>query len=179
MRSELKIGIVVGIVIVVGLIVFFVNNGDEDERKQNEPLNQPSQDNRTTQQPPAPIEPTPMTPSETSPPPVDPIEVVVKENDESNTPPQPGEEVIPAVKETSKPVEPVVVNPPPEPKKPRYHVVKSGENLYSISEMYFGQGNQTKGIKAIIKANSELIKNPDSIHPDWRLKIPYPEDIAP
>ena len=102
-----------------------------------------------------------------------------QENNESKTPPDPGEEITPTVIENPDPIEPVVVNPPPEPKKPRYHVVKTGENLYSISEMYFGQGNQAKGIKAIIKANSELIKNPDSIHPDWRLRIPYPEDIAP
>ena len=108
------------------------------------------------------------------PPPAEPVEVVIKEN---TTPPDPDKDVIPAVKE--EPIPPVIVVPEPEVKKPRYHVVKNGENLYTISEQYFGQGNQTAGTKAIQKANPDQIKDIDVIYPGWRLRIPYPEDITP
>ena len=83
------------------------------------------------------------------------------------------------VKEITPPVEPVVIEPIVEKKEPRYHVVQKGESLYTISEQYYGQGNQTKGTKAIQQANPERIKDINTIHPGWRLRIPYPEDIAP
>ena len=54
MRSELKIGIVVGIVIVVGLIIFLVNNSGDDDSNQNEPLYQSPDDNRVQEQSPHP-----------------------------------------------------------------------------------------------------------------------------
>ena len=180
MRSELKIGILVGVVIVVGIIIFVVKNTQNDDGQNNQ-MN-PNQDKsqlksqeKVTQNPPDPTKPTPTNPpgDDSQNPPVDPVEVVIKEDNESQTP----KEVIPVVKEES--IKPVIVAPEPEVKKPRYHVVKNGENLYTISEQYFGQGNQTAGTKAIQQANPEKIKDIDTIFPDWRLRIPYPEDIAP
>jgi LysM repeat protein len=180
MRSELKIGIVVGVVIVVGIIIFVVKNtqNDNDRNNQmnmNQDKTQLQSQGNVVQNPPDPIEPTPTNPSGdgTQDPPVESVEVVVKDDNESGI----DKEVIPAVKEEL--IKPVVVVPEPEVKAPRYHVVKSGENLYTISEQYFGQGNQTAGTKAIQKANPDLIKDVDVIHPGWRLRIPYPEDIAP
>jgi len=180
MRSELKIGIVVGIVIVVGIIIFVVkstqdNNDANNKMNTNQDKSQLPSQEKVTQYPPEPIEPKPTNPpgDDSQNPPVDPVEVVIKENNESQTP----KEVIPAVKE--KPVTPVIVVPEPEVKKPRYHVVKNGENLYTISEQYFGQGNQTAGTKAIQQANPEKIKDINTIFPGWRLRIPYPEDITP
>ena len=180
MRSELKIGIVVGVVIVVGIIIFVVNstqddNGRNDQINTNQDKTQSQE--KVTQNPPDPIEPTPTNlqgPAQQAPP-VESVEVVIKEDDMSQTPPD--KELIPAVKEET--ITPVIVVPEPEVKKPRYHVVKNNENLFTISEQYFGQGNQTKGTKAIQKANPDQIKDINVIHPDWRLRIPYPEDIAP
>ena len=177
MRSELKIGIVVGVVIVVGIIIFVVKStqDDNDQTKQMN-KNRDKASLQSAQNPPNPTEPTPTNPQGTGSQ-APPGEVVINKDNGLGTPTEPGEEVIPAVKE--EPFNPVIIVSEPEKKAPRYHVVKKAENLYSISEQYFGQGNQTAGTKAIQQANSELIKNPDSIFPGWRLRIPYPEDIAP
>ncbi len=189
MRSELKIGIAVGVVIVVGIIIFVVKR-TPDENGQNNQVNMNQEKNRlpspenVTRNPPNPIEPAPTNPpdvdqkeTEQKEPPVDSIEVVIKKDDRTQPPPTPDKEIIPAVKE--EPTKPVIVMPEPEVRKPRYHEVKSGENLYTISEQYYGQGNQTAGTKAIQKANPERIKDINVIKPGWRLRIPYPEDIVP
>lgn len=47
------------------------------------------------------------------------------------------------------------------------YTVKSGDNLSKIAKKYPGLS-----WKDIYEANTELIKNPDLIHPGWQLKIP-------
>ncbi|GGZ70761.1 LysM peptidoglycan-binding domain-containing protein [Algibacter mikhailovii] len=49
------------------------------------------------------------------------------------------------------------------------HIVKSGETLGGIAKKYFG--NPAK-YQDIFKANSDILKNPDLIHPDQELIIP-------
>ena len=49
------------------------------------------------------------------------------------------------------------------------HIVKSGETLGKIAKQYYG--NPAK-YQAIFKANSDILKNPDLIHPDQELIIP-------
>lgn len=49
------------------------------------------------------------------------------------------------------------------------HTVKSGETLGKIAKQYYG--NPSK-YQAIFKANSDILKNPDLIHPDQELIIP-------
>jgi nucleoid-associated protein YgaU len=49
------------------------------------------------------------------------------------------------------------------------HVVKSGETLGKIAKQYYG--NPSK-YQEIFKANSDILKNPDVIHPDQELIIP-------
>lgn len=49
------------------------------------------------------------------------------------------------------------------------HIVKSGETLGKIAKQYYG--NAAK-YNAIFKANSDILKNPDVIHPDQELIIP-------
>lgn len=49
------------------------------------------------------------------------------------------------------------------------HTVKSGESLSKIAKHYYGDPMKYKQIFA---ANSDLLKNPDIIHPDQVLVIP-------
>lgn len=49
------------------------------------------------------------------------------------------------------------------------HTVKSGETLGKIAKQYYG--NPAK-YQAIFEANSDILKNPDLIHPDQELIIP-------
>ena len=48
-----------------------------------------------------------------------------------------------------------------------FYTVKSGDNLSKIAKKYPGLS-----WKDIYEANTDLIKNPDLIHPGWQLKIP-------
>tara|TARA_R110001583_G_scaffold58076_1_gene173389 strand:+ start:110 stop:490 length:381 start_codon:yes stop_codon:yes gene_type:complete len=49
------------------------------------------------------------------------------------------------------------------------HTVKSGETLGKIAKHYYGNASK---YNAIFKANSDILKNPDVIHPDQELIIP-------
>jgi len=49
------------------------------------------------------------------------------------------------------------------------HTVKSGETLGKIAKQYYGNASK---YNAIFKANSDILKNPDVIHPDQELIIP-------
>ncbi|MCL6295818.1 LysM peptidoglycan-binding domain-containing protein [Jejuia spongiicola] len=49
------------------------------------------------------------------------------------------------------------------------HVVKPGETLGKIAKHYYGDVMKYKNIFA---ANSDILKNPDLIHPDQELIIP-------
>ncbi|EZH75354.1 peptidoglycan-binding protein [Aquimarina atlantica] len=49
------------------------------------------------------------------------------------------------------------------------HTVKSGESLSKIAKHYYGDPMK---YKAIFEANTNILKNPDVIHPDQELVIP-------
>lgn len=49
------------------------------------------------------------------------------------------------------------------------HVVKSGESLSKIAKHYYGDAMK---YKQIFNANTNILKNPDVIHPDQVLIIP-------
>ncbi len=49
------------------------------------------------------------------------------------------------------------------------HTVKSGETLGKIAKHYYGDASKYQKIFA---ANSDILKNPDLIHPDQELIIP-------
>jgi len=49
------------------------------------------------------------------------------------------------------------------------HVVKGGESLSKIAKHYYGDPMK---YKAIFEANTNILKNPDVIHPDQELIIP-------
>ncbi|WP_452219768.1 LysM peptidoglycan-binding domain-containing protein [Lacinutrix salivirga] len=49
------------------------------------------------------------------------------------------------------------------------HTVKSGETLGAIAKQYYGSAGK---YNAIFKANTDILKNPDVIHPNQELIIP-------
>lgn len=49
------------------------------------------------------------------------------------------------------------------------HTVKGGESLSKIAKHYYGDPMK---YKAIFEANTNILKNPDVIHPDQELIIP-------
>ena len=49
------------------------------------------------------------------------------------------------------------------------HIVKSGETLGKIAKHYYGDPMK---YKQIFQANSDILKNPDLIHPNQELVIP-------
>ena len=49
------------------------------------------------------------------------------------------------------------------------HTVKSGETLGKIAKKYYGKASKYQDI---FKANSDILKNPDVIHPNQELIIP-------
>lgn len=49
------------------------------------------------------------------------------------------------------------------------HVVKSGETLGKIAKHYYDNASKYQNI---FKANSDILKNPDLIHPGQELIIP-------
>ena len=51
------------------------------------------------------------------------------------------------------------------------HVVKSGESLSKISKHYYGDPMK---YQKIFEANTDILKNPDVIHPEQVLVIPNP-----
>ena len=50
-----------------------------------------------------------------------------------------------------------------------HHTVKSGESLSLIAKHYYGDPMK---YKQIFEANTDILKNPDLIHPGQELKIP-------
>ncbi|CDF79425.1 protein YgaU (CBM50) [Formosa agariphila KMM 3901] len=49
------------------------------------------------------------------------------------------------------------------------HTVKSGDTLGKIAKQYYGEASK---YKEIFEANTDILKNPDVIHPDQVLVIP-------
>ncbi|MFB9052247.1 LysM peptidoglycan-binding domain-containing protein [Formosa undariae] len=49
------------------------------------------------------------------------------------------------------------------------HIVKSGDTLGKIAKQYYGEASKYQDI---FKANTDILKNPDVIHPDQVLVIP-------
>ena len=49
------------------------------------------------------------------------------------------------------------------------HIVASGETLGKIAKQYYGNASK---YQEIFKANTNILKNPDVIHPDQELIIP-------
>ena len=153
MRSDLKIGIIVGVLLVVGLIAFFVSRGGETAEPQAPPT---MADNQTEPVRDYTAEPV----KEEAPPPVKEV-----------TPPPVKEEVAKPVKEE---IPPPVAEEKDDP-QPRYYVVKEGDNLSRIAQSFYAD---EKFAVVIQMANKDRIKDIDMVQPGWRLWIPYPDEAA-
>ena len=167
MRTDVKIGILLGVVLVLAAIAYFMIS-DKGVKTPPEPA--------------VSVEP----PSAESPP--EPKEVAAKDVKKIETPdtakgvpapvvviPKPAVEIVPKpVEETAAPAVKVTK---PEVRQPRYHTVKQGESLYKIAELYYGSGSK-ENCEVIYNANKKVIRNPDVINLGWRLRIPYPEEIT-
>ena len=187
MRSEMKIGLIVGVLLATGLIIYLVNQ-DQPVTDSAPDITLPLEESEFPNE----TEPATATAVTAEPPvvstePVDSTDQAVRlglpavEVDATIDLTKPQESVIPAVNEQPEPVVPDVVpepvDTPSEPDKPaaRYHTVNAGENLYRISELYFGEG---RFWKIVLDANPDVITNPDVIKEGWKLRIPYPEEVA-
>lgn len=154
MSTELKIGVLLGIVVVVGAAIFLVG-GEEAEPELEVVL--PRGETGETEGVATPGEPE-----------------VTRESVEPEAVEEP---VVPEVRVVTVPApvaEPVVVEKP-EPAGPRYHIVRANETLSSISKKYYGQ---EKHWGVIYKANSQIIKDPDKLTVGWRLRIPLAREVA-
>jgi len=153
MRTELRIGIVLGIVVVLFLVVLMVARRDGQEPV--EPAGTPPASSQPLQTAPAPEPPTDEDQRRTV--------VVVP-----LPPPEPC---------AVAPAEPAGATLEPEPvaRQPMYHIVQKGETLWGIAERYYGHGRFQK---VIYEANRSVIKNSDHLRPGWRLLIPDPQEVA-
>ncbi len=175
MRTDVKVGILVGVLIVTGAIIYVAtrdNNsapGTEDT-KTIEP-SKPSPD---------PDGPKPIVNSQppVNPKPVEPKpEITPKPEPQPEPEPKPEPQPEPLV--TPEPVvKPVVpVKTEPVNTEPWYYVVKRGDSLYQIAEQYYGEGNG-RYWKVIYDANKQVIGEADRLEVGWILNIPRPEDVA-
>ncbi len=53
------------------------------------------------------------------------------------------------------------------------HTVARGDTLGKISKTYYGKAGK---YMTIFNANTNILKDPNMIHPDQELVIPFPED---
>jgi nucleoid-associated protein YgaU len=53
------------------------------------------------------------------------------------------------------------------------HIVQKGDTLGKISKTYYGKAGK---YMHIFNANTDILKDPNMIHPDQDLVIPFPED---
>ncbi len=156
MKNDIKIGVVLGIVIVAVAIYFFVSGNDQSDSRSPDTNLSPGER-------PSVVEPEPALPvgQKSVSPALDKLPVIEAPQVE---PPKP-----PTVERPKPQSEPELAKP-----QPRYHIVAKGENLYKISEQYYGHGQHAK---VILNANRNIITDPDKLQPGWKLRIPYPEDI--
>ncbi len=181
MSSELKWGIMLGVIVAVAAVWYFVQDGKEDEplglEEPSAPVSSPVVPHDTTEvvkpepavieQPqPKPAEVTTLTPSVSPAPSANTdIIVAVPAPTTPSTPTPPVQETKPVAAET----------PASITQEPRYHIVKRGETLTEISELYYGEGRFWKVIR---DANKTLITNENVVKEGWKLKIPYPGEVA-
>jgi len=171
----MKLGILLGIVLVVAVILYLSQNGDTEEAAPEIPPVTSSQED-----------------TETTPKPGD------TDTNESGvvTDPAVGPSVTKTEEQPTPTPEPVVtppvVEPEPEPVTevaeppvvipletgPRYHTVKKGDSLYRISESYYGTGIYWKEIFNANKRPKGPMRNSDTLQAGWKLRIPSPEEIA-
>ena len=166
MRTDVKIGMVVGVFVVLAAIVWLASRNPDVTPTVQKIVNQEKTPATT---------PPPAQPATQQPPKIKvlkPVEVP-KVTETTQAPPVPE---TPAVKEFQEPPQPAP-QPAPEPeiRQPRYHTVLKGDTLSIIAESYYGH---SKHWKVIQQANKELVLNPNYLEVGWKLRIPYPDEVT-
>lgn len=161
MRNDMKIGIIVGVLVVLGIIIFLVSPGGDSRQKESQTPAPPADQGEIPAQ----------TPPVTTPPQTKSSEIVV-------VPPE-GQKPALETKEIITKPDAEIESPPPAQPEPserlaRYHIVKEGDTLSRISEQYFGH---ERFWTVIHQANKDLIQNPDRLQVGWKLRIPYPDEV--
>lgn len=82
----------------------------------------------------------------------------------TQTPSRPG-----ALSSTAINLPPATVAPVEAPAAPRVHTVASGDSLSRISQRYYGTAGRWS---EILQANRDVLRNPDSLTPGMKLRIP-------
>lgn len=184
MKPDLKIGIIVGVLVVVVLMIFFASRNTP--QRPNADLG-PIALEQSDQIDLAPFEldevpvlfplksPAPVIdPLKTE---VEPVVNVIIQSEASEA-----GELQPAV--AAEASVPVFNEPPPVPKPvpvvdekkpPRYYMVQEGDTLSEISLGYYSSASYWKELQ---KANSHLIKNVNQLKVGWKLRIPHASDLA-
>ena len=181
MRTEAKVGALLGVVLAAAAIVYFAKFADNgsDELADYEPA--------TTDTPSKIVEAEQIPELEPSME-AEPKQVPATEPEQvSETEP----EQVPATEpkqEIAREPAPVpdftpdrALDPEPLPQtepldtSPRNYTVKKGDTLYKISKNVYGEG---KHWKAIYQANRNVISNPSALQLGWILKLPRPEKLA-
>ena len=178
MRSDLKIGIIVGGLLLVGLVVYFMSRGGEPTETENIPVG----DNI-----PNPVGGTPPAlvgeEIDQDQPPVQDPEQGGAPPEEQVTPPEqvqatPPGEVTPPEQQVNTPP-PAQQVPPPDDlndeRQPRFYTVKEGDSLSGISMSYYAH---EKFALVIQKVNADKITDVNQLRTGWRLRIPYPDEAA-
>lgn len=171
MRTDIKVGVIVGVLLVAAVIVLVVGNRQDpaDIPDGTGPADVPSRPETS----PLPDEPA-SPPVDAAPEPQDPL---------ATTPPTPPATISPPTLPVApQPPSPPQLQLPPVPvpeaplqREPRYYTVQAGDTLSQVAEMWYGSG---KHWKVILDANKSLITNPDKLRVGWRLRIPYPDEVA-
>ena len=167
MRNDLKIGVVLGVVVVAAVIFLVLISGDSSRIPfdQTDVVVEPEKP--LMEEPPDLVMPSEEPePTVTVQPPTDTsqqLDVLVPEPCVA----LPVTVVIPPVEP-----EPEVE---PEDLKTMYHTVAKGDSLFKISELFYGQGRHWK---VIYNANKAAIKNPDVLPLGLKLRIPSPDEVA-
>ncbi|MBN2211492.1 MAG: LysM peptidoglycan-binding domain-containing protein [Sedimentisphaerales bacterium] len=181
MSNELKWGIVLGVIVAVAAALYFFHGGgvkeDEqvivDEPTKSAPQNVSDDDEPSVTEFESSVvkepEPKPVKPE------VKPIKepVVVEAPAPSPEPLALAPEPTPEQKQI--PIVEVKEAPKPVSQEPRYYIVKKGDTLTQISEIYYGEG---RFWKVIYEANKNIINNPNVLNEGWKLRIPYPNEAA-
>jgi nucleoid-associated protein YgaU len=190
MKPDLKIGIIVGVLVVVVLMIFFVsrtppprpsegqgpyalNQSDQIDLSQSEFEDNDLVPALSPMKPP--IESVAPTPEIEPVVPAPDVHVIIQsdQSDAGDLQPAVSEAPAPAFNDPPPVPKPIpVVN---EKKSPRYYVVQEGDSLSEISLEYFSSANYWKEIQ---KANRHLIKDANQLKLGWKLRIPYPSELA-
>jgi len=176
MRTDIKVGILLGVVLVLAAVGYFMLSDNHGNKKSAAPA-------VSVELPPAKAHPEPkgittrdvkqVQTRDTVKEAVAPIVVAPKPAET----PKPAVEQATAPKPVEAPVAPVVRDTAPDVRQPRYHTVQKGESMYKIAELYYGSGSGGN-CDVIYNANKKIITKPDVINPGWKLRIPYPEEVA-